>query len=90
MELGSACAVEVSGFYIPYQGTTRTIADPGKLDLNFINPPVGFEGDNGLWLQADVVRVQELFSLINGEVNFRVRSGVKKRSRVHGRALAAS
>jgi hypothetical protein len=64
-------AVELSGFYIPQQAKSITATKIGKLDQNFINPPVGFEGDNGLWLQADLVRLREQLALINGELNFR-------------------
>jgi hypothetical protein len=64
-------AVELSGFYISQQGSKLTVANPGHLDQNFINPPVGFEGDNGLWLQADLVQLINQTSLINAEFNFR-------------------
>jgi hypothetical protein len=65
------CAIEASGFYIPRSTATKTVTSIGRLDLNFINPPLGFEGDNGLWLQADVVRLRDAIQLGNGELNFR-------------------
>ncbi len=64
-------AIEASGFYIPQQSSSKTVSNPGKLDLNFINAPLGFEGDNGLWLQADQVRLREQIRLGSGEVNIR-------------------
>jgi len=72
--VGYACddwAVELSGFYISQQAKSLTVTSIGRLDLGFINPPVGFEGDNGLWLQADRVRLTDSISMVNAEVNFR-------------------
>jgi len=68
-------AIEVTGYYIPLQGGTKTVNNPGMLDLNFVNPPLGFEGDSGLWLQADQVKIRDSFGLINGEVNLRYSCG---------------
>jgi hypothetical protein len=65
------CAIELSGFFIPRSTASRTVDNPGRLDLNFINPPLGFEGDNGLWLQADRVRLSDAIQLTNAELNFR-------------------
>ena len=64
-------AVEVSAFYIFQQSVSQNVDAPGNLDAFFIHPPLGFEGDNGLWLQAD--RVGSVFqsSLFNGELNYR-------------------
>src|SRR5206468_12753128 len=41
------------------------------LDLFFVNPPVGFEGDNGMWLQADRVRTSFTTAMANTELNYR-------------------
>jgi hypothetical protein len=68
-------AVEAYGYYIPLQGATRTSNNPGMLDLNFINPPMGFEGDSGLWLQADQVKIRDSFLLVDGELNLRYDGG---------------
>jgi hypothetical protein len=67
-------AFEVSGFFIPEVNKTKTIINKGKLDLPFINPPLGFEGDNGLWLQADRVGLSDRIQLTNAEFNFRYAS----------------
>lgn len=69
-ELG--CAVELSGFYIPQYGKSTTLTNPGQLNSFFINPPVGFEGDNGLWLQAD--RISTGFSTTQTSVELNVKS----------------
>ncbi len=64
-------AVEVGGFYIFQNNPTAAVANPGRVDLPFFNPPLGFEGDNGLWLQAD--RTTTTFSSVlwTLEANYR-------------------
>src|SRR5262249_4380391 len=52
-------AFELSGFYVGESTSNRTVADPGRLDSFFnVNGaasfPLGFEGDNGMWLQSDL------------------------------------
>jgi hypothetical protein len=70
-------AFEVSGFYMSQSSDTKTFASPGGLDSyfnvggSFINAPLGFEGDNGMWLQADVMRIQFKTAVGNGEANYR-------------------
>jgi hypothetical protein len=64
-------AIEITGFYVPENSASVTTAFPGRLDLFFRNPPVGFEGDNGMWLQADVVRTTLKTDFANGEINYR-------------------
>src|SRR5262249_19022530 len=51
--------------------TKKGGVNPGRLDLPFINPPVGFEGNNGLWLQADQVEDQLRITFANAEANYR-------------------
>jgi hypothetical protein len=73
------CALEFSGFYLGQSTETRTYAAPGMLDTFFnVNGsfapqafPLGFEGNNGLWLQADVIRTFIKTAMGNGEANFR-------------------
>lgn len=63
--------IEVTGFWIPlYHNSTYTEA-PGQLDLPFFNPPIGFEGDNGLWTHADNVVTTFRSSMAGGEINYR-------------------
>jgi hypothetical protein len=64
-------AIELSGFYIPDQASSKETDLPGRLDLPFFNMPLGFEGDNGLWLQADRVKLISQTSLANAELNYR-------------------
>ena len=51
-------AVELSGFYIPRNTSSVDTSNPGQLNAFFVNPPLGFEGDNGLWLQADRIHTE--------------------------------
>jgi hypothetical protein len=44
----------------------------GNIDSFFFNPPLGFEGDNGLWLHADRQIVTASTQLYNAELNYRV------------------
>jgi hypothetical protein len=44
---------------------------PGRIDLPFFNVPPGFEGNNGLWLQADHVNVSFRSTLGDVEANYR-------------------
>jgi hypothetical protein len=64
-------AVELTGFWIPSLRKSLDSSMPGQIDLPFVNPPVGFEGDNGLWLQADRLHTEYTSSLWSGEVNYR-------------------
>jgi hypothetical protein len=64
-------AWELTGFYLPDHRDEKDLAEPGRLDSFFINPPIGFEGDNGLWLQADVIRTQLRSTMGDFEVNYR-------------------
>jgi hypothetical protein len=67
-------AFEGSGFFIGEVNKSKTIINKGKLDLPFFNPPLGFEGDNGLWLQADRVGLSDRIQLASGEFNVRYAS----------------
>jgi hypothetical protein len=64
-------ALELSGFWLPDQDHTTDIQLRGLLDLPFFNPPLGFEGDNGLWLQADRVSTSFRSAIGNAEINGR-------------------
>jgi hypothetical protein len=64
-------AVEATGFYLPTEVKSHTIARPGRLDMPFVNPPLGFEGDNGLWLQADRVTLLSQSTMASAELNLR-------------------
>jgi Putative beta barrel porin-7 (BBP7) len=51
----------------PQPGTPST----NRLNLPFVNPPAGFNGNNGLWLQADRVILASQNTLTNAELNYR-------------------
>jgi hypothetical protein len=71
------CAIEASGFYLAQSSSSRVAAVPNGLDTFFnVNGdvttfPLGFEGNNGMWLQADVMRLNLKTALASGEVNWR-------------------
>jgi hypothetical protein len=64
-------AIELSGFTIFQRAASQEVDAPGLLNLFFTNPPLGFEGDNGLWLQADRVITTFQSRLSNAELNYR-------------------
>src|SRR5262249_32375912 len=70
-------ALELSGFYLSQNSSAKSYANPGMLDTffnvggNFAAAPLGFEGDNGLWLQADVIKLRLQTALGNAEANYR-------------------
>jgi hypothetical protein len=64
-------AIEVSAYYLFETNSTIAAAIPGRIDSFFINPPLGFEGDNGLWLQADRMTTTLSSTLWSAEANYR-------------------
>jgi hypothetical protein len=68
-------AWEISTFYLSNNMRSKTITDPGLLLVPFNTPaqgvPLGFEGDNGLWLNADRVREFYRNQMISAEFNYR-------------------
>jgi hypothetical protein len=72
-----AHAFEVSGFYTGETTSNRTVADPGRLHSFFnvngsVNSfPLGFEGDNGMWLQSDLFRIRLQTAVGSAEANYR-------------------
>jgi hypothetical protein len=64
-------ALEYTGYYLFQNNRSINLGAGGKIDTFFYNPPVGFEGDRGLFLQAD--RLQTTFGsyMWNNEFNFR-------------------
>ena len=69
--LFDAAAIELTGFYIPNQSSSITATIPGRLTMFFNNPPVGFEGDNGMWLQSDRAKAIQSTALASGELNYK-------------------
>jgi hypothetical protein len=75
-------ALELTGFYLPQSETGTSIFGggiddntgsliPGILTSFFFNPPLGFEGNDGLWVQADSIQVFYYSRLGNLEANYR-------------------
>ncbi len=70
-------AIEASGFYIGQTSASRTFASLGRFDTffnvngNFFSFPLGFEGDNGMWLQDDIIRLRLQTAVGSAEANFR-------------------
>ena len=64
---------ELTGYYLGLSTTARVAALPGQVDLPFsaFNPPLGFTGDNGLWLQADFAEAILQTRVANAEFNYR-------------------
>jgi hypothetical protein len=72
--LGYLCndqSFEVTGFYIMPKSSSFTAGLRGRLDAFFVNPPLGFEGDNGMWKHADLITTTLTSTLGNIEVNYR-------------------
>jgi hypothetical protein len=66
-------AIEVTGYYISPQTDSGSVADPSRIDLPFggFPAPKGFDGDNNLWRQADLVSVHLSSQLGSAELNYR-------------------
>lgn len=63
--------LELTGFYIPQNENSVTITAPGRLFVYFNPTPLGFEGNNGMWRQADRVITTYQSSVGNVEANYR-------------------
>jgi hypothetical protein len=63
--------IELSGWHIFANDASALTVAPGRLFQFFTNPPLGFEGDNGLWRQADVAKTSLRTDLTNAELNYR-------------------
>jgi hypothetical protein len=64
-------AVELTAFYLFPRDAFLQTDRRGRLDIPFSNPPLGFEGDNGLWAHADRVRTTLNQSQLSAELNYR-------------------
>ncbi len=68
-------AVELAGFTM-FEDTVQLHRNlQGRLNSFFVNPPIGLEGNNGMWLQADRVAVQRSTRMNNAEISYRYTSG---------------
>jgi hypothetical protein len=64
-------SIEFTGYYLQDARNTATAVSPGRLSSFFFNPPVGFEGDNGIFLQADIMSATIQTAIGNAEFNYR-------------------
>jgi hypothetical protein len=78
--LGYYCdgqAFELSGFYLSQNSSAKEYAHAGSLDTffnvngSFTTFPLGFEGDNGMWSHADVMRLRLQTAQGSAEANYR-------------------
>lgn len=69
--IGRRHSYEFTGFYIPEASSKLDRVLPGLLNVPFINAPVGFQGNNGLFTDADFVRASIQTALGNAEFNVR-------------------
>ncbi len=84
MLVGEYSGLEVAGFAVGRERSSTSIGSPSelvtpsfsRLDLPFFNAPRGFEGNNGLWRQADSGTIQFETSLASAEANIRVWSNI--------------
>ncbi len=63
--------IELHAMGIFQNSRSQTAYDPNNLYVPFTNPPQGFGGDNGLWMEADKVGTTFTTSLISPELNYR-------------------
>src|SRR5262249_47829501 len=68
-----------TGFFVIPQTRSATVNGRGNLIVPFSAPnqgfPLGFEGNNGLWLNADQVRTFYVNQVGNAELNYRAWNG---------------
>ncbi len=62
---------EVTFSYLFDQTSTSDVNAPGQIFVPFMNPPAGFAGNNGLWLQADHANVSLQHKQFTAEANYR-------------------
>jgi hypothetical protein len=65
------CSLELSGFYVPQTESSNEVDLPGRLSSFFFNVPAGFEGDNGLFRQADRFVATQQTAVGSAELNVR-------------------
>lgn len=64
-------ALEMAGYYLGEGSKSRRFVDPGRLNMPFVNPPIGFEGNNNLWKNADAASYNFKSQLASVEGNYR-------------------
>jgi len=68
---------EFTGYYLGLTTAARRVSLPGQVDVPFFasNAPLGFQGINNLWLQADYVAAILQTRMANAEFNYRTSCG---------------
>jgi hypothetical protein len=69
--LAGSDVIEATGYFLPRTSRTIGSANPGRLDPFFFDAPTGFGGDNGLFLQDDIVQTTLQSTVGNAELNYR-------------------
>jgi hypothetical protein len=64
-------AVELGGFYISQTTSSKVVQGTAIINAPYFNPPIGFEGDNGMFLQDDVFKATLKDQIVSGEFNWR-------------------
>jgi len=62
---------EIGGFFTENRPTQQTYISLGRLDSPYVNAPVGFQDNQGLWTNADLMRLTYKNSIYSGEANLR-------------------
>lgn len=62
---------EIGGFYTENRPVQQTYISLGRLDSPYTNAPLGFQDNQGLWTNADLMRLTYKNSIYSGEANFR-------------------
>lgn len=82
--IGHSHSLELTGFYLPEQATTTGLTAPGMLNTFFVNPPVGFAGNNGLFTDADIITTSLQTALGSVEMNVRHYKAFKHIEPIYG------
>lgn len=72
--LSGSDMIEVTGYYIGRNSQTVQNVAPGRISAFFHNAPLGFEGNNGLFVEADAISSTLKNELGNVELNYRYTS----------------
>ncbi len=64
-------AFELTGYWLPENTSEYTMVAPGSLNVPFTGMPLGFEGNNTLGAQADILSLQQSIAIGNLEANYR-------------------
>ena len=60
---------EFAGWYVPNRGASRYLDGASGLSSFFVRPPLGFEGNVGMWQQADTMRFDFRQNSASGALN---------------------